>query len=463
MSWARLDHRKFILKNRSIIRSEINNYYRAKVISWLASHVNDKRDVPEDFPTHLYLGAPTRDEDVAENQTAFINFCKEWSAPLPAGHVEFVDRTFDDIGAVKVPVHLVFETPEELATWAGHLVEYQSAIRCLSLILQEIPELTDSALNVINGLSNLDWIDFERVVAVSKWLCENRDSNFLTRQIPIRGIDTTWFEKYTPLLLDFLRDYLELNPYRKDILQLGIIPPPSLVRIVLFDDDLRARVGGMKLFACAIDEMASLQLRPDRIVFMDNISTAVALPPIKGTMAIMTPLSHIREVCEVDWVANSQCQYLGSIDLKSFAILHNLRLYLPNIESLLMDEQTLLSNQDLWTANDAQTYDCAPVALNQAETHLYRCLLDGFYGTNIRLDIERLPLALVATALGSEDESLAHDIKVNGIDGVRPNTLKGNDPYPDLEQRRKLANVALQKQKDKEEEAEQAASRERRA
>ena len=59
------------MKNRSIIRSEINNYYRAKVISWLASHVKDKREVPEDFPTHLYLGAPTKDEDVYENKEAF--------------------------------------------------------------------------------------------------------------------------------------------------------------------------------------------------------------------------------------------------------------------------------------------------------------------------------------------------------------------------------------------------------
>lgn len=395
------------MKNRSIIRSEINNYYRAKVISWLASHVKDKRDVPEDFPTHLYLGAPTKDEDVLESKDAFLSFCKEWSAPLPAGHIEFIDKTYPDIGTVKVPIHLVFDTPEELATWAGHLVEYHSSVRCLDLIAHEMPELIDSALNVISSLANLAWIDFERMVAVCKWFCENRNSRLLTRQIPIRGIDTRWFEIHTPLLLDFLRDYLELNPYRKDLLQLGLVPPPALIRLVIFDAELRAKVGGLKIVAASISELNELNLRPERIVFMDNLPTAVALPDIKGTIGIITPFHHVRETCRINWVAQSHCQYLGSVDLRSFAVLHNLRLYLPNIESVLMDEQTLLSNQDLWTNDDVSGFDSAPVALNQAESHLYGCLIDGVYGDHVRLDLERLPLALIATALGADDEQAA--------------------------------------------------------
>ncbi len=419
------------MKNRSIIRSEINNYYRAKVISWLASHVKDKRDVPEDFPTHLYLGAPTKDEDVLENKDAFLSFCNEWSAPLPAGHIEFIDKTYEDLGTVKVPIHLVFDTPEELATWAGHLVEYHSAVRCLDLIAHEMPELIDSALNVISSLANLSWIDFERMVAVSKWFCEHRNSAFLTRQIPIRGIDTRWFEIHTPLLLDFLRDYLELNPYRKDLLQLGLVPPPSLVRLVIFDSDIRSKVGGLKLIAASIDELNTLNIRPERVVFMDNLPTAVALPDIKSTVAVITPFNHVRETCRIKWVSSAHCQYLGSVDLRSFAVLHNLRLYLPNIESVLMDEQTLLSNQDLWTNDDVSNFDSAPVALNQAETHLYGCLIDGVYGDHVRLDLERLPLALIATALGADEDlaaSLAQSAEAYNNIGSSFTTVTKNSP-----------------------------------
>lgn len=403
MSWAQGCKQEVNVKNRSIIRSEINNYYRAKVITWLASRIKDKRDVPEDFPTHLYLGAPTKDEDVLSNKEAFVGFCNEWNNPLPAGHIEFIDKTYEGIGTVKVPIHLVFETPEEFATWAGHLVEYHSAIRCLEYINREAPELIDSALNVISSLANLAWIDFERMIAVAKWFCEHRNSRYLTRQIPIRGIDTRWFEIHSHLLLDFLRDYLELNPYRKDLSQLGLVPPPSLVRMVVYEPSYRNQVGGLRLLATSIEEMHQLSIRPERVVFVDNLPTAVALPDIENTVCILTPVNHIQEVCNVEWVLNSHAQYLGSIDVKSFAILHNLRLYLPNLESILMDEQTLLSNQDLWTNDDLDACEAAPVALNQAETHLYNCLVDGVYGDRVRLDIERVPLALIAAALGAED------------------------------------------------------------
>lgn len=392
------------MKNRSIIRSEINNYYRAKVITWLASHVKDKREVPEDFPTHLYLGAPAKDEEILGNQKAFLSFCQEWQSNLPAGHIDFIEKDIEGIGTVKVPVHLVFDTPDELATWAGHLVEYHSAIKCLELISQKIPNLLDSALNVINQLANLPWIDFERLVAVSKWFCEHRNSEFLIRQLPIRGVDTNWFEAHSQLLIDFLRDYLELSPYRKDLYQLGLIPPPALVRVVVLDKDLRAKLGGLKLFATSIRELEQLPINPARVVFIDNLSTAVSLPDIQGTITIITPLNNIRETSRIPWVMTAHCQYLGSIDLKSFAILHNLRLYLPNIESILMDEHTLLSNQDLWTHDDSSCFDSAPVALHQDESLLYRCLADGVYGDRVRLDFERLPLSLIANALGSSSD-----------------------------------------------------------
>ena len=418
------------MKNRSIIRSEINNYYRAKVISWLASHVKDKREVPEDFPTHLYLGAPTKDEDVYENKEAFLSFCNEWNRPLPAGHIEFLDKTYDDIGSVKVPIHLVFDTPDELATWAGHLVEYHSAVRCLDLIAQEIPDLIDSALNVIDALANLPWIDFERVVAVSKWFCEHRDSEFLVRQIPIRGVDTTWCEKHCHLILDFLRDYLELNPYRKDLLQLGIVPPPVLVRLVIFDEELRAKVGGLRIIASSINELGKLDIRPDRVVFIDNLPTAVALPDIPGTLAVITPLNHVRPVCDIEWIANSHCQYLGSIDQRSFAVLHNLRLYLPNIESVLMDEQTLLSNQDLWTYDDTAMLDSAPVAVSESETRFHGCIIEVVEGRGVLLVSEGLLLALIATALGNNDERyMGNGVTADDVDGAAPaNIILSDEP-----------------------------------
>lgn len=95
-----------------------------------------------------------------------------------------------------------------------------------------------------------------------------------------------------------------------------------------------------------------------------------------------------------------------------------------------MDEQTLLSNQDLWTYDDTAMLDSAPVALNQSETHLYRCLIDGVYGRRVRLDIERLPLALIATALGTNDERyIGHGLTADDVLGAAPaNIILSDEP-----------------------------------
>jgi hypothetical protein len=48
------------------------------------------------------------------------------------------------------------------------------------------------------------------------------------------------------------------------------------------------------------------------------------------------------------WLAKARSIYWGDVDTHGFAILNRARTYLPELESILMDEETLLSNKDLW-------------------------------------------------------------------------------------------------------------------
>lgn len=403
------------MKNRSSIRTEINLFYRNKVNGWLTSHVKEKKDPPADFPVSLYLGAPTLDEEVKKNKDAFLRFCKDWQEPLIAGHVDFLEKSYDGIGTVQVPIHLVFDKPSEVATWAGNLVEYNSAVERLDVIAKELPELVDSALSVISSISNLEASDFYRFTLVCKWLLENRKSHALIRSIPVRGVDTRWFEINRHLLLDFLREKLDLNPVRKDLLQLGLIPPPSLVTLRVLDHVLRGRAGGMSYFSTTCADLEKLNLKPIRVIFMDNVPTVLSLPDMPGTVIIITPVTGLEESCKVSWVANARCQYFGSIDLNSFAKLHNLRLFLPKIESVLMDEETFFAHRDLWTYDDVGTFSGYLGALNEREAWFYRALVDGSYGFGVRLSQERLPLDCVFKALG---------IKGDDLDDAEPEPLE---------------------------------------
>jgi hypothetical protein len=62
------------------------------------------------------------------------------------------------------------------------------------------------------------------------------------------------------------------------------------------------------------------------------------------------------------WAARAHCIYWGDLDAHGFAILNRARSYLPELKSVLMDEETLREHQDLWwEAKDqhaAEIYPC---------------------------------------------------------------------------------------------------------
>ncbi|MBO5566100.1 MAG: hypothetical protein J5934_02610 [Succinivibrio sp.] len=388
------------MKTRNSIRSDINAMYRNKVISWLSQHV--RKEKIEGFPCRVYLGAPTRDEVVLAQKDEFLKFCSEWKSELSAGKVDFLKKKYPGLEEVDVPVHLVFDTPDEIATWAGHLVEYHCSLARLDMVQRELPDLIDAALDNIHALNSFEENDFRLFVSVSKWICQHRNSGSMIRQIPVRGVDNAWFERHRTLLLAFLKDKLRLDPMRRDLLQIGLVPPAALVRVVLLDSDLRYNAGGLRYFAAPVEDLAKLDIYAKTVMFIEDVSTALSLPDMPGKVAIITPSHSLGELCRVKWIANShQCLYFGSIDLRSFAILNNIRVYLPNTESCFMDQQTMAQNQDLWSHDDISAQDLPmPMALNQREMSMYRMLAAGVFGPRARLDLQKIPLQMIFDRIG---------------------------------------------------------------
>ncbi|MBQ9274670.1 MAG: hypothetical protein IJ228_07630 [Succinivibrio sp.] len=420
------------MKNRNGIRTEISSLYRARITSWLTEHVKNENHAIDGFPCRIYLGAPTRDEDVKAHKEQFIAFCEDWHKDLAAGKVDFLEKNYPGIGTVEVPIHLVFERPDEIVTWAGHLVEYHSALRRLDIIAAQLPDLIDSALDNISSLTTLDDLDFQHFVDVCKWICTHRNSGSLIRQINVRGVDTAWFESHRSILLTFLRDFLDLNPLRKDLLQLGLLPPSPLVRVVVLDHVLRNKIGGLRYFAAPIGDLQTIDIKPARVVFFEDVSTALSVPDVPGTVIVITPTHSLSELCKTDWIAGAKCDYSGSISLRSFAVLNNFRVYLPNTNSLLMDEGTFVTNKDLWTYDDILAQDQPqPMALTAEEMSFYRMLASGMYGLRARIDQERIPLELIYKALGVGGEELDTDIGVSiddqGKDSYALDEVKNRD------------------------------------
>ena len=67
------------MKTRNSIRAEINALYNERIIGWLSDSVKSKKNFEA---VRIYLGAPTRDEDVLNNKDEFVRFCNDWHKEL---------------------------------------------------------------------------------------------------------------------------------------------------------------------------------------------------------------------------------------------------------------------------------------------------------------------------------------------------------------------------------------------
>lgn len=380
------------MKTRNSIRAEVIALYKNKVIKWLSESVKTQKPIEG---IRIFLGAPTKEEDILKNKEEFVAFCEDWHKDIISGKVDFLKKKYPEIGEVEVPIHLVFEKIDDIATWAGHLVEFHSAQTRLLAIKEELPELIDSGIEHINSLTTMDDDDFSRFVAVCKWLCHNKNSHALIRQIPVRGVDTRWFEEHRFYILNLMRKYLELNPLRKDLLQLGLVPPPQTVRIVLLDKALRSRLGGLRDIGLTVSDLAKLDIAPRKVIFFDDLSTALSLPDVQSSVAIALP-SRLSDLCTVPWITAAQTIYMSGIQMRSFAILNNLRVYLPNTECLTLNKDVFIADRDLWSFDDIEIEELnSSMALTMDETILYNMLAAGVFGTCARLPQERMPLSQI--------------------------------------------------------------------
>jgi hypothetical protein len=80
----------------------------------------------------------------------------------------------------------------------------------------------------------------------------------------------------------------------------------------------------------------------------------------------------------------------GDLDTHGFAILNRARSYLPELKSVLMDEATLRSHQDLWVEEkDQHAAETLPL-LTDTEQALYQAIKRNAWGQNVRLEQERI-------------------------------------------------------------------------
>jgi hypothetical protein len=226
---------------------------------------------------------------------------------------------------------------------------------------------------------------------------ENPRSGLYLRQLPVPDVDTKWVEKRRGTVTDLVRFLHEASDTAALHEVCGLLTEPSRMRIRVLCPQLRTQLGGLCDIEAPSGELAALPIRPKICIVVENQNTGIALPDISDTVAFMRLGLAVDQLEAIGWIRDASLQvYWGDLDTHGFAALARARRRFPAMVSVLMDEDTLLSHRTMWVREDQPSRVEAPESLTSAELAVYDGIRGNQWGTQVRLEQERIswPVAL---------------------------------------------------------------------
>lgn len=356
----------------------------------------------------IALGAPTQTEAAADPEAvrAWAAAWSAWESSHQPGSVAWETRHWPRLGTQRLPASLVISSLDDVAKLADQASRWQRATArhdllatvCVWLPCRLAPQ------RLFDALADYSDVDFERLLSLMRWLSEHPASGLQLRQLPVVGLDTKWVEQRRGLIIDLLQCRPSQTPADQDGRDLhallGLVKPPTRVRMRLLGEDLRRLSGGLGDIEVPLDDLAALPIAPRLAFVVENLESGVALPAIPGAVALMKLGHAVNLLRHLPWLRAARVVVWGDIDTHGFAILDRVRATLPEVESVLMDRDTLLNHRDLWV-EEPRPYDGPElVRLKQDETLVFKGLAEHTWGVRVRLEQERIPWPLVLSALG---------------------------------------------------------------
>ncbi|MDR1428272.1 MAG: DUF2220 family protein [Bifidobacteriaceae bacterium] len=363
--------------------------YDRNCATWAVGQAQDPQGAPNPRPPAISLGPPSEAEVLADQEAA-ARWVRSWDDPA----VEWERRRWANLGSQAVPVRLIASSPAEAARLAGRSAHWRAVSQRVGALgrrwgLADRPPddpLAAALRRHARALGAVPAEDFERIGGVIEWLEAHPDSGLYVRQLPIRGIDSKWIEHHSALVRDLLTAVTGRDT-------LGLAKPPVRLRLRILDPDLAP--GCPPDVEAPVDHVAALNLKPGRVIVLENLQTLLALPPAPGVVAVFGGGYAVAALDAVPWLREAPITYWGDLDSHGFAIVNRLRSHVPAVHTVLMDTATLDAYRDLAVPEPKPTAAGLPL-LSPPEEAAYHAVTSA----GLRLEQERLPWGVALAALG---------------------------------------------------------------
>jgi hypothetical protein len=368
------------MKSPDDVRNIIIRKFQRNHQEWLKTSMS--------FPIEINLDIPTEQEALRQ-QKDIQTWITAWEKWRGNGSLVRAERNWRILGSQTVPEKLMLSEPEDAVSWIGKTDEWSRAVARYKAMVQRWPALINVLTRHYSFLSNCNETDYSRLVEMLKWICANPDSNLYPRQIPVAGIDSKWLESHKKIVCELIVT-IKGDNNTDFFTACGLKPPPQLIRIRILDPQLRSMIGGLYDISVPCEEAANLVIKPAKVFIVENLQTGLAFQDLPGSVVIMGLGYGVDVLEKFSWLHNTRCIYWGDIDTHGYAILNRARKYFPALESILMDEATLLDHRQLCVEENKQHPSGELPLLTNNEQKIFCSLKGNVWGKNIRLEQERV-------------------------------------------------------------------------
>ncbi|NUT73315.1 Wadjet anti-phage system protein JetD domain-containing protein [Pseudarthrobacter sp. C4D7] len=339
-----------------------------------------------------------------------------WAAELFAAagpfSLETVEVGRSTIGSNRLPAAAVFGMASEEIGFVGKSKDAARFMELTGGMNALDPSLREWVLRRPLKLLELG-ADALTAARVALWLQDNPEPGVYVRQLSLPGVHTKFIERHRQVIGQMLAavvqvpetepvdagdDALEAageaaledgtgrTPAARFARRHGFLHSPELVRFRILDPAV-AVLGGARDITVTAEAFGSLCLPVHTVIATENQVNFLALPDQPGSLALYGGGYGFSSLRDADWLRDCRVLYWGDIDTHGFRILDQLRAVHPHVESVLMDQETLLAHREAWGGEPAPSH-AVLTRLHPSEAALYEALVNDAYGPAARLEQE---------------------------------------------------------------------------
>lgn len=232
--------------------------------------------------------------------------------------------------------------------------------------------------------------EWPRLLAARNWLRSHAGTGRFLREVSAPGVDTKFIETHRGILADLLEGAAGAAQFAPSV---GFRAKPARIRL-RFEASFLGLPPHMSEAALRVEELADSAVHAQSALVVENEISYLTVPIPRGGVVIFGEGFRVNRVGAMPWLRGVPLHYWGDLDTHGFAILNQLRSWLPQTTSLLMDRDTLLAHQDRWGQEPKPT-TAALETLTADERAVYADLVSDRYQPRLRLEQERIDWAWV--------------------------------------------------------------------